>query len=235
MSKNKWSEVKEVLQTRLDEPIYNKHFNGSQADLGSSGLIISLPAGSSAGMVKHQLHRTVKDAIKPIFGNVEIHYRKQSESEPIAETESKDDYDLAGEGVYHDRRNAIIKPDKLDWNTKYFRKSWRPLLGPLLSELIRELRQRCYHSKDDPSQSRNHFKTTYKSLAQSLGVTERTIQRALAKNSNGQFKNELLNHFIVSMTTLKESHGKGSIRNKGSKFIIYLDEPLTPKDQVNFS
>ena len=133
-------------------------------------------------------------------------------------------------GVYHDQRNAIIQPDKLEIHTQYFRRCWRPLLGPTLSELIRELRQRCHYRS-----RRNVFKTTYKNLAQSLGVSEKTIKRALQRDEHGQFKNAYLNKFIVGMESVTVQDDQGKIRGDGTQFIVYLDEPLTPEDEVKIT
>ena len=96
--------------------------------------------------------------------------------------------------------------------------------------MIRELRQRCHYKT-----GRNSFKTTYKTLAHSLGVSEPTIKRALARDDAGVFKNEYLGYFIKSVETLRKSDGRGGIRNLGSRFVIYLDEPLTPADEAKFT
>ena len=132
------------------------------------------------------------------------------------------------QGIYHNSEDAILQPDKLEYNqaTQYYRKKWRPLLGPTLSELIRELRQRCHYKS-----KRNKFETTYKALATALGVSERTIKRALARDKDGQFKNEYLSCFIADIQVIRESRGKGEIRTKGTRFLIYLTDAITPEDR----
>ena len=104
------------------------------------------------------------------------------------------------------------------------------MLGPLLSELVRELRQRCYFKS-----GRNTVKVTHQELARSLGVSRRTVLRALERDAAGRFKNQYLNYFIKDIEVLRKSNGKGAIRNLGTRFVIFLDEPLTPEDEAEFS
>lgn len=131
--------------------------------------------------------------------------------------------------TYHDERNRIIQPERVEVHTQYFRQKWRPLLKPLHSELIRELRQLCYFGKGKDQNQRNHFKTTYYTLAKSLGVSESTIKRALSRN-DGDFVNPYLKYFIVEMETIKSTDKEGKFRNIGTRFVIFMDEPLTPID-----
>lgn len=155
---------------------------------------------------------------------MEIHW-PQEEDEPDDYDNDPDEY----QGVYHNPEDAIIQPAQKEYNqaTQYYRKKWRPLLGPTLSELIRELRQRCHYKS-----KRDKFLTTYKSLAAALGVSERTVKRALARDKEGRFANEHLNYFIADIQVIRESKGKGEIRTKGTRFLIYLTDTLTPDDRT---
>lgn len=96
--------------------------------------------------------------------------------------------------------------------------------------MIRELRQRCYHKS-----KRNEFKATYKSLGKALGVSEKTIKRALARDESGQFKNTYLDCFIKSADVVRIRREDGTVRNEGTKFVIYLDEPLIPEDEAKIT
>ena len=132
-------------------------------------------------------------------------------------------------GVYHNVDNAIIQPDHREWGaTQYYCKHWRPLLGPTLSELIRELRRRCHYRS-----SRHSFKTTYKSLAEAIGVSERTVKRALERDTAGQFKNAYLGYFIAKMVLVQFRGDDGKTRCEGTRFYVYLDDALTPEDGAN--
>lgn len=135
-------------------------------------------------------------------------------------------------GTYHNEYNSIVRPDKHERATIYFVKNWRPLLKPLCSELVRELRRRCYKDNNDAGNDRDNFKATYSSLASALGVGEATIKRALKRDSKGNFvNNPLLGNFIKSMENILKTDEKGNIRSFGTRFVIYLDEPYAPKDQ----
>lgn len=227
-----WAEVLQVLKGSLTKGQYDSHFLGSTASFTDHTVSVSLPPSANLPMVENRLSAKVFDAIKSATGRAVAVRFEQGEAKPAYFAEPQLDYeppkpDIAIAGAYHDPRNAIIQPDKVEVFTQYFRKEWRPLLGPTLSELIRELRQRC-NKKDN----RNHFKATYKSLADAIGVSEATVKRLLKRDKKtGDFKNEYIGYFVYSMETIKYTKGQGNIRNEGTQFVIYLDEPLTPKDR----
>ena len=152
-----------------------------------------------------------------------------AEPEPVGESEPEPGPQY--EATYHDPRNEIIQPNKVEVHTQYFRNHWRPLLGPLLSELVRELRQQCYHGKGEDTTPRPTTDTTYADLAAALGVSEPTIKRALKRDKDGHFQNELLHEFIKGMKPVKVRI-QGQIRTIGTRFTIWMDEELTPADKA---
>jgi hypothetical protein len=127
--------------------------------------------------------------------------------------------------------NTFVKPHQVEVFTQYFRKKWRPLLGPLLSELIRELRQRCYNKqKNDDQEVR--IEVTQDELAQTLGVSRSTIARMLTRDKQGNFKNHYLSYFIKEMTVLQNRQIDGRVKATTTRFVILVDEPLTPADET---
>lgn len=197
--------------------------------------IIEAASSMAVDWLENRLKETIIRTLAGVVGGpvqVEFVPREAAAYEPLdalsdAQREEPDEPDAEFEGVYYDQRNAIIQPDKVEVHSQYFRRKWRPLLGPLLSELIRELRQRCHYKT-----GRNTTKVTHKELARALGVSERTVYRALDRDETGSFKNKYLNYFIKDIQVLKRSDGRGKIRNLGTRFMIYLDEPLTPEDEA---
>lgn len=232
---DRWPEVLECLLTSLSKAQFNAHFLGSQGVLQADGtLSVSLPASANIAQITNRLSHIVKRAVLPVYGDVGgINYRlalPQIAPVPFEDEPEPEHPDAEFTGAYYDKRNAIIQPGVPEIATQYFRRKWRPLLGPTLSELVRELRQRCNYLD-----RRDHFRATYKSLAMALGVSEKTIKRALSRDGQGNFKNRYLNHFISDMKTLKESNGQGQIRTLETRFVIYLDEPLTPEDEAKLT
>ena len=137
-------------------------------------------------------------------------------------------------GTYYDDRNKIIKPSRIFSGTQYFRKQWLPLLGPTLAWLIVELRQRCYYGRGEDEKQRDYFTTTYDDLARAIGVSEITVKRLLARDKEGHFKSEYIGYFIKGMASIKQ-RTNGKIHGVGSKFTIFLDEPLTPEDEAKLT
>jgi len=210
-----------------------------QQSLDSPPLYTIEGANSQAvDWLKHRLKDVIERTLASVAGapvNVTFVAKKYEVYEPLdvlgdPDEPDADEPDAEFIGAYHDKRNAIIQPDRVEVHSQYFRLKWRPLLGPLLSELIRELRQRCYYGKGKDTSRRNTAKVTQANLAKSLGVSRGTIVRALTRDEAGNFKNEYLEYFIKSMEVLKKEADNGRIIYDKTKFVIYLDDPLTPED-----
>lgn len=232
---DRWPEVLACLETSLTKAQFRTHFRGSQAAVeADDSLTITLPVTANIEQIRHRLSHIVKRCVTPVYGDVGgINYQpglSQFPPVPFEDKPEPEHPDAEFSGAYYDRRNAIIQPTYLESSTQYFRHKWRPLLGPTLSELVRELRQHC-----NKKSGRNTFKTTYKSLAGALGVSVPTIKRALSRDAQGNFKNEYLGFFISDARTLKESNGQGKIRTLGTHFAVYLDDALTPEDEANLT
>jgi hypothetical protein len=224
-----WEQIKKELRLNVgSEAIYNDLFLRSEL-LGREGdaYIIGVTSHQVRERIEGRLNGLVIRTFTNVVGKpVEIIFKVIAADVPADQIEEWDEDNVQIDGVYLDKRNAIIQPDKIEQHTQYFRCQWRPLLGPLFSELIRELRQRCHYKS-----GRSNFKTNFKSLAVALKVSEITIKRALAREKDGEFKNEYLEYFIKSIETVRYRRPDGTLRNVGSKFTIYLDEPLTPADE----
>lgn len=237
MSDEIWSAALEQLSGEMTDATYNTHLRNSKL-IGIQAAIDGAPdvytvrvdSKQSAEWLNNRLKfLVVRVLTAQVEKEVDVKFEYwKPEFKPVDLPEPLDAAAPEAEfsGVYHDRRNAIIQPHKVEVNSQYFRLKWRPLLGPLLSELVRELRQRCHYQS-----GRDTHKTTYKALAAALGISEPTVKRALAKDDTGKFKNEYLNYFIQDATTVKKQNDKGQFYNSGTRFTIYLDEPLTPKDE----
>ena len=137
--------------------------------------------------------------------------------------------------VVSEAYDTIINPHRVEVFTQYFRKKWRPLLTPLLSELIRELRQCCYSKyrrNDGPEVA---IEVTQEELGQALGVSRSTITRALARDKKGNFKNQYLSYFIKEMTIMQNRRMNGRVKKTQTRFVIVVEEPLTPEDEAKLT
>lgn len=235
---NIWQQVLNQLQLQMpratfDTWLRNTSLIGIDEAASPPAYMIDVDSNYAADWLENRLTDVIKRTLQAVVGHpVAIRFvpREKKVYPPIddeVEEDEPEDANIEIVGVYHNKGLAIIQPGKVEVHTQYFRKKWRPLLGPLLSELVRELRQRCHFKT-----RRNSFKTTYESLARALGVSERTIQRALQRNEDGLFKNEYLNYFIKEIQVIQRRDEAGQIRNVGTRFVIYLDEPLTQADQA---
>ena len=233
-----WQQTLAALKNQMAPATFNAHLATCEVVHVAGGTWTVSCAENSLDWLQHRLDDVVLRELRSITEEpvvIEWAVEKQpvffAAEEAEEEEESEGKADVHFDGVYHDRRNAIIMPLKIEVHTQYFRRKWRPKLGPTVSELIRELRQRCYHSKDNPAERRNSFKTTNKSLGKALNVSESTILRILKRDDAGNFENEYLGRFIKSVETITYRKADGKIRNEGTRFTIYLDEPLIPDDE----
>lgn len=232
-----WPDVVDILR-RTRKSWVQANFGDAVVTMPNpDSLVIQIADAHRFGLLNGRANIIIEQAAKSVSGRqVAVSFVLKEDNYISALTDlddesDADDADTEVIGVYHNAQNALIQPGKTEWPaSQYFRKKWRPLLGPLLSELIRELRQRCHFKTQ-----RNSFKTTYKSLAEALGVSERTIIRALGKDAQNNFKNAYFHHFIADIDTIRHQGTDGKIRNEGTRFTIYLDDPLTPNDQLKIT
>jgi len=124
---------------------------------------------------------------------------------------------------------ATTANDGYELSPQYFRKVWRPLLGPLLSELIRELRQLGYEQGFTRDCEFAMVEATQMGLAKSLGISRRTLVRALERTDNNQFKQKHLNLFILDLIALKGRDERGRTVKDRTRFKIRLNDPILPE------
>ena len=79
---------------------------------------------------------------------------------------------------YHDLRNQVVRPTDVLVCSHYFFRQWKPRLGPVLSLLVLELRDRCYRNKAT-GEVRDYCWPSQSELARAIGVSVDTIARAL--------------------------------------------------------
>lgn len=117
---------------------------------------------------------------------------------------------------------------QLETATQYFRLQWRPLLGPLLSEMIRELRQ-IGHEQNHRQSSEVVVEIAQGELAARLGVSRSTIARALMRDNQDNFKNQYLQYFITHITVLTYRDRKGRVQKGKTRFTIQLNDSQIPR------
>lgn len=230
-----WQRTLAALKTQTDPATFKAHL--AQCEVthvsGSTWTIACLP--NSVDWLRHRLGDVVEQTLSGVVGEeVGIEWVVEEPvffaAKEVKEEESSEEANVHGRGAYPNEWAAIVKPNEIELSTQYFRHEWRPILGTLRSELIRELRQRCFYSKDDPTKTRDEFDTTYLSLAKALKVSERTIIRLLERDEKRNFKDKYLGYFIKSIRTKKFRRADGKIRNEGTSFVIYLTDPIVPKE-----
>ncbi|HVC33583.1 MAG TPA: helix-turn-helix domain-containing protein [Chloroflexota bacterium] len=124
---------------------------------------------------------------------------------------------------YHDLRNQIVRPLNLHVETRYFFRTWKPRLGPVLTLLIMELRDRCYYNPRT-GERRDYCWPSQEELARSMGVSVRTVIRALQE--------PLARRFIRVQYRYRYDPLLGKKVRTSSAYLVAMDDPLVPEDDA---
>ena len=112
----------------------------------------------------------------------------------------------------------IVRPDKVQIATQYFRLRWLPLLGATRAWLILHLRARCYLNTQD-LELRDIAKVAgLAELAAALGVSLSTVKTCLTEPPAATFLTHLATH--------RPAAGRVEMR-----FRVEMIDPLTPDDR----
>lgn len=240
-----WQRTLDELATTMTQATFYSLLNDSvPSRLFSDTLVVVVPSSQSADWLNHRLRDKISRTLASLAGtslNVLFVSRSEHNVSHPAEAESHPrtlarekapecGRPSASAGEVDGDYRTIVQPHRVEVSTQYFRQHWRPLLGPLLSELVRELRQRSYDQNGSDGQEAI-VEISQKELAESLGVSRSTIARALARDAAGNFKHRYLDFFIQEIAVPTSRDSQGRLRNDKTRFLVRIDEPLTPTDQ----
>lgn len=123
---------------------------------------------------------------------------------------------------YHDLRNQVVHPLNLHVETRYFFRKWKPVLGPVLTLLIMELRDRCYYNPRT-GERRDYCWPSQDELARAIGVSVRTVIRAL--------QDPRAKKFIRVQHRYRYDSTMGKKVRTSSAYVVAMDDPLLPADE----
>lgn len=215
---NPWPAALETLRGSTTRATFETWLSGSTAtlDKDTNTLTVYVKNSYALDWLENRLHPMIGRAVANVAGRIlEIRYEVKSAAAQL-------ELELSGE--YKDDYAAIVKPDDVFVGTQYFRKLWGPILGPKLTLLILDLRQRCYRNKKT-GEERDNCQATYAELAATAGISESTARRALKPSP-------IVDEFILQRTTIRDfDPKKNKVINKGTHWIIRLDEPIYDPDK----
>jgi len=232
--KSLWHDTLEDLARIMTRATFTSLLNGSKpVSLVSNTLTIWVSSAQSADCLNYRLQGTVARSLSNIAGTpllVEFtatrdfsHQRTlplPSAAKPI--TNAAPTYALAHED------SAPHACERAEVNTRYFSTHWRPLLGPLLSELVRELRYLA-HALEHDSAECALVQVSQGELAHRLGVSRSTIARSISRSPDNAFPNDYLHLFLREVTPIQGRDEDGKLRNDSTQFAIRLSDPPVPE------
>ena len=132
------------------------------------------------------------------------------------------------EPFYYDIRNKIINPRSIIQETRYFWNKWKPLLGPVLTILVMDLRSRCYLNLKT-GEKRDYCSPSCNEIANACGVSYRTVKSYLGKSF---IKSHPYLHLFLR-TEFKYMYNeiyKKKVR-VSNIYYVAMDDPLIPEDE----
>ena len=127
---------------------------------------------------------------------------------------------------YHDRRNAIVRPNRVIVITRYFWTEWKPVLGPNATMLVIEFRSRCYKN-DRTGEIRDACSVRIETIAKSIGIGRTTVKKLL-KDPNVKL-------FIQTIPQWKYDPRLQKQVQAANVYRVAMDDPLTPADVMLLS
>lgn len=115
----------------------------------------------------------------------------------------------------------IVRPDKVQIATQYFRLHWLPLLGAARAWLVLHLRARCYLSTHDLEVRDIARVAGLSELAAALGVSISTVKTCLSEPPAADF--------VTRLATRRPAAGQVEM-----SFRVEMIDPLTPADRQRY-
>jgi hypothetical protein len=164
--------------------------------------------------IEHELMGILADEVEVIF---ETH---PDGVEPLANGQ-----EVGISPAYGENKAAIIQPNQLIVQTRYFWHHWRPLLGGSASDVVVAARSLCYWNPKT-GERRNKVSTDRSELSCLACCSEKTVTRALKK--------DLVKRYFVRSKIARTMTSQGA-RNMGLNLWVRMDDPLTPEDQEKYN
>lgn len=126
--------------------------------------------------------------------------------------------------AYGESKAAIIQPNQLIVQTRYFFHEWKPLLGKTPSDVVLAARSLCYWNPRT-GEKRSQVSTDRAELAKLACCSEKSVTRSLKK--------DLVRKYFIRSKIARTMTSEGS-RNLGLNLWVRMDDPLTPEDQEKY-
>jgi len=127
--------------------------------------------------------------------------------------------------AYGETRASIIQPHKTIYQTHYFWRYWRPLLGRTTSDVVLACRSLCYWNIKT-GEIRNQVTTDRVEISDLACCSETSVDRALRNNE--------VSMYFVRKKIARVMTPEGP-RNHGLILKVRMDDPLIPQHQEKYN
>ena len=135
--------------------------------------------------------------------------------------------DITLSPFYHSSVNEITQPDRYVAMSRYFVRRWQAELGPTGVGIVLHLRAECFWNPKT-RELRDTTQTTIKKIADSIGVSDKTVRREFAGN-------KVLALFVRVRHEFTRDDKRGGYRNAPSTYHVSMDDPLHPADGLELT
>jgi hypothetical protein len=245
-----WQAALRELQLQMTKATFDTWVKNTRAISNEDGIfVIGVHDALARDWLENRLLTTVERTLVGIIGHpVQVEFAVLEESTPAEPqgqqpaASQQEGEQLALEPIYTTAASAIIRPELNVATSLYSVQKWLPLLGVQRWTLVQVLRCLCVHSPRRPDGTK-WLTTTWKELADLLGVDRRTIGQWLAHEpipdqrpwhrlvpSRGE-ETAYLSYFIPRLK-YAYVHQDGVTRRQGFVLEILMEDPLVPADRA---
>lgn len=223
-----WDQVMGQLKIQLPEHVYNRWVNGLEiSSFDNNTIQILVDEEYKADWLNARLSGMITNYISTyVEGTPAIEFMIPDEDYNPAQPQGDDMGSRKAKltQAYGENRSAIIKPQLIIYQTHYFFRKWRPILGRTSADVVLAARSLCYWNPIT-GEKRNLATTNRDELAELAGCSLRSVDNT--------FNNDLVFKYFIRKKIARVQTPEGP-RNRGLILQVRMDDPLTPQDQQQY-
>ena len=130
---------------------------------------------------------------------------------------------------YHSAYNEIVQPDVIVYQSRYYVRRWKPLLGGNGDAIVMNLRSLGYYNRET-GEKRDGIQIDLPELAKLCGISVATIKREFGNNEDGTPRNPALHKFVQREKSYRKDKVTGEIWREDNIYRVKMDDPIHEDD-----
>ena len=130
---------------------------------------------------------------------------------------------------YHSAYNEIVQPDLLVYQSRYYVRRWKPLLGGNGDMIVMALRSLGYYNRET-GEKRDGIPINLAELAKLCRLSIATLKREFGSKADGSPANPALLQFVQREKNYRRDKVTGQIWREENIYRVMMDDPIHPDD-----